>query len=98
MAALAKQLSAQKDTRVELRTSLDIKEKLRTAASLAGVDLSSFIIMAATREAQHMIDAEHTRYLNEQAWNKMNAILESSPEPTEALIDLMTRAPRYVRR
>ncbi|KTR97866.1 DUF1778 domain-containing protein [Pantoea dispersa] len=98
MAAGAKQLTSPKDTRVELRTSLDIKEKLRAAASLAGVDLSAFIIMAATREAQHMIDSEHTRHLNEQAWKKLNAILESAPQPTEELVDLMTRAPRYVRR
>ncbi|RXJ35256.1 DUF1778 domain-containing protein, partial [Escherichia coli] len=39
-------LAGAKDARLELRTSLEIKEKLREAASLVGVDMSSFILMA----------------------------------------------------
>ena len=56
-------LAGAKDTRVELRTSVDIKEKLREAASLVGVDMSAFILMAATRAAQQTLDEQRMRVL-----------------------------------
>lgn len=90
-------LAGAKDTRVELRTSADIKEKLRAAASLAGVDMSAFILMAATRAAQQTLDEERMRVLNEQEWERLNSAINSPREPGDKLRALMTREPKYER-
>ena len=87
-----------KDTRLELRTSSDIKEKLRSASLLAGVDMTAFILMAATQKAQELIDHQHLRSLNETAWNNLNEMIMSPRRPSEKLERLMTGKPRYVRR
>ena len=90
-------LAGAKDTRVELRTSADIKEKLKEAASLVGVDMSAFILMAATRAAQQALDEQRLRVLSEQEWNHLNDIINSPRQPGEKLRALMTRETRYVR-
>ncbi|BDO04959.1 DUF1778 domain-containing protein [Klebsiella quasipneumoniae] len=90
-------LAGAKDTRVELRTSVDIKEKLREAASLVGVDMSAFILMAATRAAQQTLDEQRMRVLSEQEWNHLNDIINSPRQPGDKLRALMTGKPRYVR-
>ena len=90
-------LAGAKDTRVELRTSADIKEKLKEAASLVGVDMSAFILMAATRAAQQALDEQRMRVLSEQEWNHLNDIINSPRQPGEKLRALMTRETRYVR-
>ncbi|EIX9340934.1 MULTISPECIES: type II toxin-antitoxin system TacA family antitoxin [Klebsiella] len=90
-------LAGAKDTRVELRTSVDIKEKLREAASLVGVDMSAFILMAATRAAQQTLDEQRMRVLSEQQWNHLNDIINSPRQPGDKLRALMTGKPRYVR-
>jgi|GEM_PF-1188294 uncharacterized protein (DUF1778 family) len=87
-----------KDARLELRTSVDIKEQLRLAATLAGVDMSSFILMVATQKAQELIYAEHQRVLSEAQWNKLNDAIMSPRQPGEQLKGLMQGKPRYVRR
>ena len=90
-------LAGANDTRVELRTSVDIKEKLREAASLVGVDMSAFILMAATRAAQQTLDEQRMRVLSEQEWNHLNDIINSPRQPGDKLRALMTGKPRYVR-
>lgn len=87
-----------KDTRVELRTSIDIKEKLRAAASLAGVDMSSFILMAATQAAQRAIDQERMRVVTASEWESLNEILNTPHQPGDKLRNLMTRETRYERK
>ncbi|MEB7926097.1 DUF1778 domain-containing protein [Atlantibacter hermannii] len=90
-------LAIAKDTRVELRTSTDIKEKLRAAASLVGVDLSAFILMAATRAAQQALDEERMRVLSAKEWERLNNAINSPRPAGDKLRDLMTREPRYER-
>lgn len=90
-------LAIAKDTRVELRTSTDIKEKLRAAASLAGVDLSAFILMAATRAAQQALDEERMRVLNAKEWELLNNAINSPRPAGDKLRELMTRETRYER-
>ena len=79
------------------RSCVDIKEKLREAASLVGVDMSAFILMAATRAAQQTLDEQRMRVLSEQEWNHLNDIINSPRQPGDKLRALMTGKPRYVR-
>ena len=73
------------------------QEKLREAASLVGVDMSAFILMAATRAAQQTLDEQRMRVLSEQEWNHLNDIINSPRQPGDKLRALMTGKPRYVR-
>ncbi|MFI8319469.1 DUF1778 domain-containing protein [Kosakonia cowanii] len=91
-------LAGAKDTRVELRTSVDIKEKLREAASLVGVDMSAFILMAATRAAQQALDEQRMRVLSEQEWNHLNEVMNSPRQPGDKLRALMTEKMKYERK
>lgn len=91
-------LAGAKDTRVELRTSVDIKEKLRAAASLIGVDMSSFILMAATQAAQRAIDEERMRVVTAHEWAQLNDILNTPHQPGDKLRNLMNRETRYERK
>lgn len=95
--ALAAASANTKDTRVELRTSVDIKEKLRAAASLAGVDMSAFILIAATQAAQRMLDDQRVRVLAAQEWDTVNAILKSDRRPGNQLREFMESEPDYER-
>lgn len=88
-------LAGAKDTRLELRTSLDIKEKLREAASLVGVDMSSFILMAAMKAAQHELDSQRLRILSEHEWEHLNNVLINPRPAGDKLRTLMTRKTRY---
>lgn len=91
-------LDTAKNTRVELRTSSEIKEQLRAASLLAGVDMTSFILMAATQKAHEMIEAHNVRSLNEIAWNKLNEIIMSPRQPSEKLQQLIKDTSRNVKR
>ena len=91
-------LAGAKGTRVELRTSVDIKEILREAASLVGVDMSAFILMAATRAAQQALDEQRMRVLSEQEWNHLNEVMNSPRQPGDKLRALMTEKVKYERK
>lgn len=86
-----------KDSRVELRTSSEIKEHLREAASSLGVDMSSFILTAAVQAANRALDEQRMRMLSESEWKKMNEILNTPRQPGQRLRNLMTRAVKYER-
>ncbi|MEI7063982.1 DUF1778 domain-containing protein [Dickeya chrysanthemi] len=90
-------VSTTKDSRVELRTSSEIKEHLREAASIAGVDMSSFILAAAVQAANRALEEQRIRMLNESEWKKMNEILNTPRHPGERLRNLMTRTLEHER-
>ncbi|WNJ80498.1 DUF1778 domain-containing protein [Cedecea neteri] len=92
-------LAVAKDTRVELRTSTDNKDKLRAASSLAGVDLSAFILMAAMEKAQELLDKQVMRTLSADAWERMIAALNSQPVDKDDDLVLLLKGPtNYVYR
>lgn len=39
--------------------------------------------------------SDNVKYLDEASWNRLQALMDAPPAPTEALRDLMTREPRY---
>ena len=87
-------LATTKDTRIELRTSSEIKNTLRSASALAGVDMTSFILSAAIQKAQEMITNHNLIYLNESSWNKLNEAIINPRQPSENLQQLMRRKTR----
>ncbi|MFW5407762.1 DUF1778 domain-containing protein [Pectobacterium brasiliense] len=88
---------ATKESRIELRTSSEMKEQLREAASVSGLDMSSFVLAAAAQAAKQVLDEQRLRFLINSEWEKMNEILNNPRQPGERLRDLMTRKVRYER-
>ncbi|EBF3227205.1 DUF1778 domain-containing protein [Salmonella enterica subsp. enterica serovar Derby] len=80
-----------KNARVELKTSSDLKNVLREAASAAGLDLSAFILNAALERAESVLDNQRRRVLSEKSWKQMNTLLTEPAAPTLALQALMRR-------
>ncbi|ECG3145649.1 DUF1778 domain-containing protein [Salmonella enterica subsp. enterica serovar Weybridge] len=80
-----------KNARVELKTSSDLKNVLREAASAAGLDLSAFILNAALERAESVLDNQRRRILSEKSWKQMNTLLTEPAAPTLALQALMRR-------
>lgn len=79
-----------KDARMELKTTNDLKEMLKTAATLAGQDLTSFVLASAEARAKSVLsDYQSLSLSNEEQANFMEA-LTSPAKPTKALKELMT--------
>lgn len=82
--------SVLKDARMELKTTKSLKEMLKTAASLAGQDLTSFVLASAEERAKSVLsDYESLSLSREEQANFMKA-LTSPSRPTNALKELMS--------
>ncbi|HFF9481096.1 TPA: DUF1778 domain-containing protein [Serratia marcescens] len=80
-----------KNARVELKTSVSLKDLLREAAAVAGLDLTSFILNAALERAESVLDNQRRRELSEGAWHQLNQLMSEPAAPTLALQALMRR-------
>ena len=79
-----------KDERIETKVSSKIKELLQLAASMQGIDLTSFIISCSVEKAYDVIDRSNKIYLSEAETEKLYKIMNQPPkEPTPALKALM---------
>ncbi|MCC8381912.1 DUF1778 domain-containing protein [Xenorhabdus sp. PB30.3] len=80
-----------KNARVELKTSTELKETLRQAAQVAGVDLSVFILNAAFERAEEVLENQKRRELDEENWRTLNMLIAEPESPTLALRALMRK-------
>lgn len=88
-----------KNTRLELRATSEFKEKIRSASALMGVDMSAFIVLAATELAQKTLDKQRMRLLADEAWEKLNALIDAPmKEQNDDLERLILGKRRYVRK
>ena len=71
--------------RIDLRVSPDDKKTLEMAAAAKRLSLSSYIIQAAMENATLDLERERTINVSKEGWDRLMALLESPPEPTEAL-------------
>jgi uncharacterized protein (DUF1778 family) len=71
--------------RITARVSSSVAETLNEAAELAGTTLNSFVIQAALKEAQRVIDREKIIYLSSNDAAMMLDLLENPPPPNAAL-------------
>jgi uncharacterized protein (DUF1778 family) len=78
-----------KNARVEFKTTQNIKALLQEASSAVGLDLSSFLISVATKEAKKILNEERFLKLNNQEWQNFENILNNPTKPTKELKNLM---------
>ncbi len=82
--------SALKNARMELKTTNSLKEMLKTAATLAGQDLTSFVLTSAEERAKSVLSEYKSLSLShEEQVTFMNALTNPS-KSTEALKELMS--------
>ncbi|WP_033782749.1 DUF1778 domain-containing protein [Pantoea sp. 9140] len=87
-----------KNTRLELRVTSEFKEKVRSASSFLGVDMSSFIAMAANELAEQTLEKQRLRMLSETAWKRLNELMTApAKDIDDDLTELVMRKRKYVR-
>jgi uncharacterized protein (DUF1778 family) len=71
--------------RISARVSAAVAETLNEAADLSGITLSSFVVQAALKEAQRVIDREKTIFISNQDAALLLDLLENPPSPNAAM-------------
>lgn len=82
-----------KQARMEFKTTHEIKELLSQAAILSGLDLTSFVLESATRQARAVLTERATLKLTADQHANLLRVLENPPAPSEALRLLMSAPP-----
>jgi len=80
------------DARMHFRTRARIKQAIRQAASLSGMDDSSFVINAAYQAALETIATHERTVLSTEDHAAFFAALDEPPEPTQALREAARRS------
>ena len=75
--------------RMEFKTTEETKDLLTEAASRSGVDLTAFVINAATERARSVLTEMSVLELNAQEHARFVQALSNPPQPTPALRQLM---------
>lgn len=81
-----------KDHRRELRLSADDDDLIAEAAGLLGVSVSEFLLERAVAEAQSLVEAHRTVWLNQDAFERFLAALDAPAEPIGALAEQSTKS------
>jgi uncharacterized protein (DUF1778 family) len=82
---IAMSSSINNDARVTARIPQQIKKTLEEAAMLSGATLNQFIVGAALKEAQEILEAERLIELSQKDAEKVFSLLENPPTPNERL-------------
>src|SRR5450830_1183738 len=81
----------QERERITARVSSAVAETLSQAAELAGTTMNNFVVQAALREAQRLIDREKAIYISRNDAAMLLDLLESPPAPNAALTTAFER-------
>lgn len=89
--------SARKDDVIQIRANAGLKAVLTKAAALRGQKLSEFMLDSARREAEEAILDQRVFFLEPADHDRFLAVLDTPPEPSDALKKLMKRKPSWER-
>ncbi len=79
--------------RINLRTSVEVKEMIERAAAALGSTVSSFMLQNATDVARRVLAEQEVIVLSDRDRDAFLHAIDNPPEPTQALIDLMRLRP-----
>ena len=77
-------LAAPQD-RIAARVPREVYETLRRAAELSGATVNQFLVQAALKEAQAVIEREDEIRLSPRDWNWLLPLLDAPPAPNARL-------------
>jgi uncharacterized protein (DUF1778 family) len=80
-----------KQDRIGARVPHDVYETLCRAAHLTGATVNQFLVQAALKEAQAVIEREETLRLSARDWNWLLDLLDNPPKPNARLQAAMDR-------
>ena len=75
----------QKDVRVTARVSAKVRDTLQEAAELSGATLNQFVVQAALKEAQKVLEEQRTIELSNADAERIFELLENPPKASEKL-------------
>lgn len=75
-----------KNERLEFRANAQERECFEKAASFLGMNISTFIRMAALERATNVLKSDQTLVLSDEDRDLFLAMLENPPKPNENLI------------
>jgi len=70
--------SPQRDERIDLRLSAELKALLARAASYSGMSLSSFLVSSASKRAKELVAERETLILTERDWRAFLSALDKA--------------------
>ncbi len=80
-----------KQDRIGARVPHEVYETLRRAAELSGATVNQFLVQAALKEAQAVIEREEVIRLSPRDWNWLLDLMERPPKPTPTFKAAMKR-------
>jgi uncharacterized protein (DUF1778 family) len=83
--------AAAKQGRIGARVPRDVYETLCRAAELSGATVNQFLVQAALKEAQSVIEREEVIRLSPRDWNWLLALTEAPPQPNTQLQTALNR-------
>lgn len=72
--------------RLNFRLPAEIKERIEDAALVSGLTVTDFAINSLANSADEILEKQQTRKLSKRDGEIFLALLESPPEPNEALL------------
>jgi uncharacterized protein (DUF1778 family) len=75
----------QNDNRITARISSAVRERLESAAALSGATLNQFVVQAALKEANKILEEERVIVLSERDADTVFGLLENPPIPNARL-------------
>jgi uncharacterized protein (DUF1778 family) len=74
-----------KQDRIGARVPHEVYETLCRAAELTGATVNQFLVQAALKEAQEVIEREEVIRLSPRDWNWLLDLMDSPPKPNDRL-------------
>jgi len=78
--------AAQKKSRIVTRIPSGVRKTIQAAADLEGASLNHFLVQAAYRQAQEIIERETILRLNREETRRVFDLLDHPPKPNAALL------------
>lgn len=85
------------NVRVVARIPPAVKETLQQAADLSGATLNQFLVQAALKEANQILETERTIVLSERDAQKVFDLIENPPIPNQQLLAAVDRHRAFIR-
>lgn len=80
-----------KNDRIQLRVSDERRARYEAAAAIQGKSLTEFVTAAADTATEHALADRRLFPLDDEAWEKFNAMLDAPPKIIPELVELFAR-------
>ncbi len=88
---------AAKKSRLVARIPSGVRKTIQAAADLEGASLNHFVVHAAHRQAQEILERESIIRLNREQTQRVFALLDKPPKPNAALLSAKAAHRKLVR-